>query len=80
MIKENKTLEILNIESNFISSAGMLAVIKAMKANATVTELKVDNQVKFYSLGSQGSSKTQRIFEAPHTKACPIRGRMDLIP
>ncbi|XP_066465140.1 tropomodulin-4 [Eleutherodactylus coqui] len=44
MIKENKTLEILNIESNFISSAGMLAVIKAMKANATVTELKVDNQ------------------------------------
>ncbi|KAM3919267.1 tropomodulin-4 [Leptodactylus fuscus] len=44
MLKVNKTLESLNIESNFISSAGMLAVILAMKDNSTLTELKVDNQ------------------------------------
>ncbi|XP_060112325.1 tropomodulin-4 [Heteronotia binoei] len=44
MLKENKTLQILNIESNFITSAGMMEVIKAMKKNTTLCELKVDNQ------------------------------------
>uniref|UniRef100_A0ACB8G8G4 Tropomodulin-4 n=2 Tax=Sphaerodactylus townsendi TaxID=933632 RepID=A0ACB8G8G4_9SAUR len=44
MLKENKTLQILNIESNFITSAGMMEVIKAMKHNTTLSELKVDNQ------------------------------------
>nr|XP_056708489.1 tropomodulin-4 [Euleptes europaea] len=44
MLKENKTLQILNIESNFITSAGMMEVIKAMKQNTTLSELKVDNQ------------------------------------
>uniref|UniRef100_A0ABM5F3J0 Tropomodulin-4 n=1 Tax=Pogona vitticeps TaxID=103695 RepID=A0ABM5F3J0_9SAUR len=44
MLKENKTLQSLNIESNFITSAGMMEVIKAMKQNTTLSELKVDNQ------------------------------------
>ncbi|XP_043936456.1 tropomodulin-4 [Protopterus annectens] len=44
MLKENKTLESLNIESNFITSEGMKAVIQAMKQNTTVMELKIDNQ------------------------------------
>uniref|UniRef100_A0A8C6X5A3 Tropomodulin 4 n=1 Tax=Naja naja TaxID=35670 RepID=A0A8C6X5A3_NAJNA len=44
MLKENKTLQSLNIESNFITSTGMMEVIKAMKGNSTLTELKVDNQ------------------------------------
>ncbi|XP_075048102.1 tropomodulin-4-like [Mixophyes fleayi] len=44
MLKGNSTLESLNIESNFISSAGMMAVIKAMKNNSTLADLKVDNQ------------------------------------
>ncbi|MEE6527002.1 hypothetical protein FKM82_028015, partial [Ascaphus truei] len=44
MLKENKTLQSLNIESNFISSAGMMSVIRAMKSNTTLSELKVDNQ------------------------------------
>ncbi|XP_033030603.1 tropomodulin-4 isoform X1 [Lacerta agilis] len=44
MLKENQTLQSLNIESNFITSAGMMEVIKAMKQNSTLTELKVDNQ------------------------------------
>lgn len=46
MLKENKTLQSLNIESNFITSAGMMDVIKAMKENGTLSELKVDNQVR----------------------------------
>lgn len=44
MLKENKALQTLNIESNFITSAGMMEVIKAMKTNTTLSELKVDNQ------------------------------------
>nr|AAF01275.1 Sk-tropomodulin [Gallus gallus] len=44
MLAENKTLQSLNIESNFITSAGMMSVIKAMYQNSTLSELKVDNQ------------------------------------
>ncbi|XP_071583299.1 tropomodulin-4 [Heliangelus exortis] len=44
MLMENKTLESLNIESNFITSAGMLSIIKAMYHNHSLSELKVDNQ------------------------------------
>ncbi|XP_062821156.1 tropomodulin-4 [Anolis carolinensis] len=44
MLKENKSLQTLNIESNFITSAGMMEVIKAMKSNTVLSELKVDNQ------------------------------------
>lgn len=63
MLKVNKTLESLNIESNFITSAGMMAVIKAMRENSTLAELKVDNQVGLQpdpegqgSLSGRGSS------------------------
>ncbi|OXB72325.1 UNVERIFIED_CONTAM: hypothetical protein H355_015624 [Colinus virginianus] len=44
MLAENKTLQSLNIESNFITSAGMMSIIKAMYQNSTLSELKVDNQ------------------------------------
>ncbi|XP_074794372.1 tropomodulin-4 isoform X2 [Natator depressus] len=44
MLKENKTLQSLNIESNFITSAGMMVVIKAVQQNTMLAELKVDNQ------------------------------------
>ncbi|XP_053906893.1 tropomodulin-4 [Cuculus canorus] len=44
MLMENKTLQSLNIESNFITSTGMMSIIKAMYNNTTLSELKVDNQ------------------------------------
>ncbi|XP_049585367.1 tropomodulin-4 [Syngnathus scovelli] len=44
MLQENTSLQSLNIESNFITSDGMKAVIKAMASNATLVELKIDNQ------------------------------------
>ncbi|OXB55846.1 hypothetical protein ASZ78_007164 [Callipepla squamata] len=44
MLAENKMLQSLNIESNFITSAGMMSIIKAMYQNSTLSELKVDNQ------------------------------------
>lgn len=45
MLPENTTLESLNIESNFITAEGMMAIIKAMSENNTLAEIKIDNQV-----------------------------------
>ncbi|ELV10621.1 Tropomodulin-3 [Tupaia chinensis] len=44
MLKVNKTLKSLNMESNFITGTGILAVIDALRDNETLAELKVDNQ------------------------------------
>uniref|UniRef100_A0AAX7SF27 Tropomodulin 4 (muscle) n=1 Tax=Astatotilapia calliptera TaxID=8154 RepID=A0AAX7SF27_ASTCA len=44
MLQENTSLQSLNIESNFITADGMMAIIKAMANNATLMELKIDNQ------------------------------------
>lgn len=45
MLKVNKQLISLNIESNFITNEGMMAIVKAMASNSTLAELKIDNQV-----------------------------------
>lgn len=45
MLKVNKTLKSLNMESNFITGTGVLALIDALKDNETLSELKIDNQV-----------------------------------
>lgn len=45
MLRVNTTLKSLNVESNFITAAGMLALINALKENDTLTEIKIDNQV-----------------------------------
>lgn len=44
MLKVNKTLKSLNMESNFITGTGVLALIDALRDNDTLTELKIDNQ------------------------------------
>lgn len=46
MLQENTSLQSLNIESNFITGDGMMAIVKAMASNATLVELKIDNQVR----------------------------------
>lgn len=46
MLKVNKTLKSLNVESNFITGTGILALIDALKKNESLTEIKIDNQVK----------------------------------
>lgn len=45
MLAENTTLESLNIESNFMTAEGMMAIIKALSENTTLAEIKIDNQV-----------------------------------
>ncbi|KAM5235613.1 tropomodulin-2 isoform 1-T1 [Ctenodactylus gundi] len=44
MLRVNRTLKSLNVESNFITGAGVLALVEALKENDTLTEIKIDNQ------------------------------------
>ncbi|XP_051785878.1 tropomodulin-1 isoform X2 [Erpetoichthys calabaricus] len=44
MLKVNKTLKSLNVESNFITGAGILAIVEALQFNMSLLELKIDNQ------------------------------------
>lgn len=44
MLRENKTLRSLNLESNFITGAGVQALVDALRDNDTLTEIKIDNQ------------------------------------
>ncbi|KAJ8001015.1 hypothetical protein DPEC_G00186420 [Dallia pectoralis] len=44
MLKVNTTLKSLNVESNFITGTGILALIASLQDNRTLQELKIDNQ------------------------------------
>ncbi|XP_028812378.1 tropomodulin-2 isoform X2 [Denticeps clupeoides] len=44
MLRLNKTLRSLNLESNFITSAGVQALVEALRDNDTLSEIKIDNQ------------------------------------
>ncbi|XP_029948713.1 tropomodulin-2 [Salarias fasciatus] len=44
MLRENKALRSLNLESNFITGAGVQALVDALRDNDTLTEIKIDNQ------------------------------------
>lgn len=47
MLKVNKTLKSLNVESNFITGTGILGLVEALRENDTLTEIKIDNQVNY---------------------------------
>nr|XP_033775676.1 tropomodulin-2-like [Geotrypetes seraphini]XP_033775677.1 tropomodulin-2-like [Geotrypetes seraphini] len=44
MLKVNKTLKSLNVETNFITGGGILALVETLKENETLTEVKIANQ------------------------------------
>ena len=45
MLKKNNSLEVLSVESNFISGDGAVSIIKALQhCNISLRELKIDNQ------------------------------------
>lgn len=52
MLKENKVLKTLNVESNFISGAGILRLVEALPYNTSLVELKIDNQVRWARVSS----------------------------
>lgn len=45
MLRANNTLQSLNLESNFVTGAGVQALVDALRDNDTLTEIKIDNQV-----------------------------------
>uniref|UniRef100_A0A8D2PRT5 Tropomodulin 4 n=1 Tax=Zosterops lateralis melanops TaxID=1220523 RepID=A0A8D2PRT5_ZOSLA len=44
MLEQNRSLQSLNLESNFITSAGMMRVLGAIEQCPSLRELRVDNQ------------------------------------
>ena len=44
-LKDNKTLKILNLESNYISGDGILKIFESININLTMEEFRVANQV-----------------------------------
>lgn len=44
MLRENSSIVSLNIESNYVSGRGVLALVQALPANNTLTELRFHNQ------------------------------------
>ena len=48
-LKDNNTLRLLNIESNFVSGEGIVAILEGISEHKCVEEFRVTNQV----IGSQ---------------------------
>ncbi|XP_028297321.1 tropomodulin-2 isoform X2 [Gouania willdenowi] len=44
MLRVNKDLRSLNLETNFITGAGVQALVDALRDNDTLTEIKIENQ------------------------------------
>uniref|UniRef100_A0A3Q3W3A8 Leiomodin-2 n=1 Tax=Mola mola TaxID=94237 RepID=A0A3Q3W3A8_MOLML len=44
MLKENSSITSLNIESNYVSGKGVMALVQALPGNNTLTELRFHNQ------------------------------------
>ncbi len=54
-LAENKTLKMLNLESNYISGEGIISVLEGINTNKVVTEFRVANQVSDTIVGVNSS-------------------------
>lgn len=61
MLRENKALKSLNLETNFITSVGVQALVDALKDNDTLTEIKIDNQRQ--QLGTSAEMEIAKMLE-----------------
>ena len=61
-LKDNSTLELLNIESNFVSGEGIVAILEGIDAHKVVEEFRVTNQVGTHSCLSAHSPSALNIF------------------
>jgi len=66
-LRSNKTLEELNLETNYISSRGVAEILTALNEseNTSLKELKVDNQKKDF--GSGGEELVSNLLDANRT-------------
>ncbi|XP_062404768.1 tropomodulin-2 [Sardina pilchardus] len=61
MLRENKALKSLNLESNFITSAGVQALVEALRDNEGLIEIKIDNQRQ--QLGANAEMEIAKMLE-----------------
>ncbi|XP_046897669.1 tropomodulin-2 isoform X1 [Hypomesus transpacificus] len=65
MLRRNKTLRCLNLESNFITGAGVQALVDALRDNDTLIEIKIDNQRQ--QLGTTVEMEIAKMLEENHS-------------
>ncbi|XP_061591462.1 leiomodin-3 [Cololabis saira] len=65
MLRENRSITTLNIESNFITGKGIVAIIRCLQFNETLTELRFHNQR--HMLGHHAEMEISRLLKANHT-------------
>uniref|UniRef100_A0A8C2WUS8 Tropomodulin 2 n=1 Tax=Cyclopterus lumpus TaxID=8103 RepID=A0A8C2WUS8_CYCLU len=65
MLRENKMLQSLNLESNFITGTGVQALVDALRDNDTLTEIKIDNQRQ--QLGTTVEMEIAKMLEENHS-------------
>lgn len=65
MLRENRSIKTLNIESNFITGKGIVAIIRCLQFNETLTELRFHNQR--HMLGHHAEMEISRLLKANNT-------------
>ncbi|XP_043933837.1 leiomodin-3 [Protopterus annectens] len=65
MLRENKRVATLNIESNFISGKGIVAIMRCLQFNETLMELRFHNQR--HMLGHHAEMEIARLLKANTT-------------
>uniref|UniRef100_A0A8C5WJE6 Leiomodin-3 n=1 Tax=Leptobrachium leishanense TaxID=445787 RepID=A0A8C5WJE6_9ANUR len=65
MLRENRSIITLNIESNFISGKGIVAVMRCLQFNEYLTELRFHNQR--HMLGHHAEMEISRLLKANNT-------------
>lgn len=65
MLRENKRIVTLNIESNFISGKGIVAILRCLQFNEVLTELRFHNQR--HMLGHHAEMEIARLLKANST-------------
>ncbi|XP_039184577.1 leiomodin-3 [Crotalus tigris] len=65
MLRENRSITTLNIDSNFISGKGIVAIMRCLQYNEKLTELRFHNQRSM--LGHQSEMEIARLLKANPT-------------
>ncbi|XP_026875014.2 leiomodin-3 isoform X1 [Electrophorus electricus] len=65
MLRENRSITTLNIESNFITGKGIIAIMRCLQFNETLTELRFHNQR--HMLGHHAEMEVSRLLKANST-------------
>ncbi|XP_068110052.1 leiomodin-3 [Hyperolius riggenbachi] len=65
MLRENRSITTLNIESNFITGKGIVAIMRCLQFNEYLTELRFHNQR--HMLGHHAEMEISRLLKANNT-------------